>query len=279
MYERLPLDFIGVTDKFGYRNDPTSGTEKFHYGVDLGWHSYQGEPIYAIYDSEVIYEAYDVNLGNYIVLGYQKDNKTIIYRFLHLKDRAIVQKGRTVKRGEVVGYMGTTGDSTGVHLHFEYWICPANYTYYYGDRASYAVNPLNYCYLFMDQSVATDSASLITRIIGADLKQNRNQKVHQIEVVGYQLRCRTEASLNSSILGYIDYGIYDILATKDSDDYTWYQIASDKWIAGVTEDVILHLVTNDDTNQILDNYNSFTAPKTDYYYIYLKENETIYFPK
>ena len=113
MYEKLPLDYIGLTDNFGKRKDPISGEDAYHYAIDLGWHSYLGEPVYAIYDSKVVYEAYDDNLGNYIVFSYEKNNKTIIYRFLHLKDRALTKKGTIVKRGQKIGYMGTTGYSTG----------------------------------------------------------------------------------------------------------------------------------------------------------------------
>ena len=62
MYERLPLDFIGVTDKFGQRVDPITKVTSYHYGVDLGWHKYQGEKVYAIYDSTLVEEGYDKNI-------------------------------------------------------------------------------------------------------------------------------------------------------------------------------------------------------------------------
>lgn len=294
MYEKLPLDFIGVTDNFGY-SKLENGTQKFHYGVDLGWHNYQGEPIYAIYDSEVVYESYDVNLGNYIVLKYDKKNNTIIYRYLHLNKRTTLKKGEKVKRGQIVGYMGTTGDSTGVHLHFEYWICPKNYNYYYGDRADYAVNPLDYCYLFDDQDVSNNTVDLIQRVVGSSLNKNLDSTKDQIEVTGDKLRCRKNYGLDSQVLGYIDYGIYNILDKKEKDGYTWYKLDENKWIAGVLDSVNVYLVKEnaiDEDNNIdkpslspnknpinINEYNSFTALKNDYYYIYLKENETVYFPK
>ncbi len=278
MYERLPLDYIGITDGFGYRTGPTTGTQQFHYAIDLGWHSYQGEPVYAIYDSTVIYESYDVNLGNYIVLGYTKGDNTIIYRFLHLRDRTTLNTGDKVARGQVVGYMGTTGDSTGVHLHFEYWICPLNYNYYYGDRATYAVNPLDYCYLFDDQTVNANSVSQVIKVVSKNIKKDLDNTIDQIQVVGNQLRCRKEPNLNGEVFGYIDYGIYNIIDTQDNDGYTWYKIDQDKWIAGVEGDVNVFIKTPEIAVD-LNNYNSFVSTKDDYYYIYLKENETIYFPK
>ena len=90
MYERLPLDFIGVTDNFGARVDPITKVSSYHYGVDLGWHKYQGEKVYAIYDSTLVEEGYDKNLGNYTVFKYDIKNNTIIYRFLHLKNRTSI---------------------------------------------------------------------------------------------------------------------------------------------------------------------------------------------
>lgn len=72
MYERLPLDFIGVTDNFGARVDPITKVTSYHYGVDLGWNKYEGEKVYAIYDSTLVEEGYDKNLGNYTVFKYDK---------------------------------------------------------------------------------------------------------------------------------------------------------------------------------------------------------------
>lgn len=297
MYERLPLDFIGLTDKFGTRNDPITGVSTFHYGIDMGWHSYQGEPVYAIYDSTVALEGYDDTLGNYIVFTYQKNNKTIIYRYFHLKNRAIVKKGDKVTRKQIVGYMGTTGYSNGTHLHFEYWICPLNYTYNTSDRTKYAVNPLNYCYLFDDQTVSSSSNSYVIRVVGSNIKLVRDIGKNQIEVIGTNLRCRETPSLNGNIQGYIDYGIYNILTTKEQDNYTWYQIDNNKWIAGVKGDVKVYNSSANGMdslknkiseleleivalkNNCLKDYCSFKALNSGRYYISLKEGETIYFPK
>ena len=49
MYERLPLDFIGVTEKFGQRKNPKTGVISYHYAIDLGWYKYQGEPVLGVY--------------------------------------------------------------------------------------------------------------------------------------------------------------------------------------------------------------------------------------
>ena len=180
MYERLPLDFIGVTDKFGARIDPITKVSSYHYGVDLGWNKYQGEKVYAIYDSTLVEEGYDKNWGNYTVFKYDKKNNTIIYRFLHLKNRTTIKVGEKVKQKAIVGYMGSTGYSTGTHLHFEYWICPKGYNYKFSDRGKYAVDPLKHCYLFYDQA-SGESANLLTKVLGTDKRKEKDSNKNQIK--------------------------------------------------------------------------------------------------
>lgn len=316
MYSKLPLKFIGITENFGMRKDPISGVSSYHYGTDFGWNKYQGEPVYAANTGKIVYEGYDSNLGNYVVLKYTNGNNTIINRYLHLKNRALVRVNQNVKRGQILGYMGATGYVTGVHLHFEYWICPKNYTYKYSDRPKYAKNPLNYCYLFEDQEVSKSSSSIVKRVVGTPVV--RNSKRSQIRVIGKGLNCRTLPSLSGKILGYIDLGYYNVLDTKVSNGYTWYKVATNKWVAYVKDSVTRYLVSSSvasnqnqnnnqstqtdskpiietpekDTNNTgssvndvdknqeitIDDLNSFESPKDDYYYIYLKKGEKIYYP-
>lgn len=260
MYERLPLDFIGITGPFG----------NGHYGIDLGWDKYQGEPVYAVYDSEVVYEGYDNNLGNYVVLKYDIDNSTIINRFLHLKERTTLKIGDKVKQKQVIGYMGTTGDSTGTHLHFEYWICPKGYNYSYLDREKYAKNPIDYCYLFDDQS-AGKSYDLLRKVRGFSEKIDKTKD--QAQVINKYLHIRTDPSLTATILGFVNLGYYNIIDTKVNDGYTWYKILNDKWIAN-TEDVIYHKKEEEK-----DKYKEFICPKDGIYYIRLKKGEKVFYPK
>lgn len=182
MYERLPLDFIGITEYFGNRVDPITNVSSYHYAVDFGWNKYQGEPIYAVADATVVLESFDNNLGNYIVLMHNTNNNKIITRYLHMKNRSTLKKGVKVKKGEVIGYMGSTGYSTGTHLHFEYWICPKDYTYNYNDRSKYAVNPLKYCYLFEDQQASTKSLPELKKVVGKPISKDETKD--QIKVVG-----------------------------------------------------------------------------------------------
>lgn len=273
MYERLPLDFIGVTEKFGQRIDPITKVTSYHYGVDLGWYKYQGEKVYAIYDSTLIEEGYDKNLGNYTVFKYDKENNTIIYRFLHLKNRTTIKVGEKIKQKTVVGYMGSTGYSTGTHLHFEYWICPKNYNYRFSDRGKYAVDPLKHCYLFDDQT-SIESINLLTKVLGTSKKKEKDNTKNQIKVVGKFLRARENAGLDKQILGYIDYGIYDYIGKIEKDNYTWYNLGF-CFIAGTKEDTINY----EKEDNCFNNYKQFIAPQDGLFYIRLKKDEKIYYPK
>jgi len=305
MYSKLPLKFIGITDQYGLRKDPITNVSTYHYGVDFGWNKYQGEPVYASNNGQIVYEGYDINLGNYVVLKYNEGNNTIINRYLHLKNRALVKTNQKVSRGDILGYMGKTGYVTGTHLHFEYWICPKNYSYKYQDRTKYAKNPLDYCYLFEDQEISKNSESLIKKVVGKPVKRNKNKK--QVEVIGKELNCRSTPSLKGKILGYIDFGIYNVLESKQEDGYTWYKIEKNRWIANVKDTVKIYQIEktqeikqekpkeiektqeikpeepkeNKDTSnkEELNNLLVFTSEKNDYYYIYLEKGEKIYYPK
>ena len=299
MYERLPLDFIGITEDFGLRRDPITGVSNYHYAVDFGWHNYQGEPIYAVMDSYVVLESYDDNLGNYIVLRYDKGDSRIINRFLHMKARSTLRNGDFVKRGSIIGYMGSTGYSTGTHLHFEYWICPKGYNYNYNDRSKYAVDPLKYCYLFSNQTASKDSIAKLLKVVGNPTKEDKNKR--QVLVVNSGLNCRNNPSLSASILGYIDFGYYNILDEVDKDNYTWFKVGDNMWIANVSSDVVVKnncddilkenenlklqvenqkKVINDLLNEKgFKNMESFKSLKKDYYYILLDKDEVIYYPK
>lgn len=313
MYPRLPLKFIGITDVFGMRKHPITGVSTFHYGLDLGWNRYQGEPVYASYDATVVDEGYNSSLGNYVVLKYKIQNKTIINRYLHLKNRAIVKKGSKVNQNEIIGYMGKTGSAVGVHLHFEYWICPDNYSYRSSDYVKYAVDPLKHCYLYEGQEVSSSSISNVKKVVGVPIK--KNSKKSQIRVVLKYVNCRSTPSLDGKILGYINLGYYNVLDSRKKDGYTWYKVGNNRWVAYLknavvryfvlqnennvvdnsdAQDNVSDVIDNDNSSEIEDNINNencgdkinvlddfmkFEAVKDDYYYIYLKKGEAIYYPK
>ena len=89
---------------------------KSHDGIDIAGISY-GANIYAIYDGEVVTSSYTSTNGNYIII---RDTKGIYSIYAHLSKRN-VNNGDKVTKGEIIGQAGSTGNSTGVHLHFSVW--------------------------------------------------------------------------------------------------------------------------------------------------------------
>lgn len=108
-----------ITSKFGYRFDPFgSGDRKFHSGIDLG--SPSGTDIVASADGVVYQTGYQENgLGNYVYIKHEVDGSTIYTAYGHmLDDSIVVKKDAEVTKGQKIGEVGSTGASTGAHLHF-----------------------------------------------------------------------------------------------------------------------------------------------------------------
>jgi murein DD-endopeptidase MepM/ murein hydrolase activator NlpD len=102
-----------MTSGFGYRTDPFTGHSTFHAGVDISGEI--GDPVFAAADGTVLEADFDSGKGNYVLIGHLNGLKTY---YMHLK-RTEAKKGESVVRGEKIGYLGSTGRSTGPHLHFE----------------------------------------------------------------------------------------------------------------------------------------------------------------
>ena len=106
-----------ISSPFGYRINPVSGRAQNHGGIDIPANG--GTPILAAKSGQVItsvkgsgaYWSY----GNYVVIDHGNGNSTL---YAHMSSRA-VSEGQMVKQGQVIGYVGTTGNSTGNHLHLE----------------------------------------------------------------------------------------------------------------------------------------------------------------
>lgn len=234
-YNRLPLKKLGIT-----------GTWEEHInrgsrGQDFGWFDYQGEPIYAMNDGIVMDIGKNSSAGNYIWIKHEFANNDMWSRYLHIKDGGVkVKVGQKVTRGQEVAIMGNTGESTGTHLHFETWVVPKGWKFNFNDRAKYSEPSTDNAFAFDDQYIGTSSNNkVITRVIGTSKQVKRDTAKNQIEVVGEFLRARTGAGTNQTILGYIDFGIYDYIETKTANNYTWYNLGF-CWIAGTKEDTKIY---------------------------------------
>ena len=108
-----PLKNYTITSSFGNRVHPVLGYERFHEGVDMS--AYTNTPIYAARSGKVTRAAYQDGGAGYYVNINHGDGFSSIY--MHMT-RYIVSSGQYVEQGQVIGYVGSTGLSTGPHLHF-----------------------------------------------------------------------------------------------------------------------------------------------------------------
>lgn len=116
-YWPLPSNRVTVTSFFGPRSDPFTGKKSNHSGTDIS--APTGTEVYAAHGGVVLTSEYgsgaNWSYGNFIVIS-RGDGTTTLYA--HMSKRA-VKAGDTVSQGQLIGYVGTTGRSTGPHLHFE----------------------------------------------------------------------------------------------------------------------------------------------------------------
>ena len=118
--------YTRISDDYGYRIHPTLGTKQFHNGVDMAAPS--GSPILAAYDGEVIAASYSPTMGNYLMIDHGDGLVTV---YMHASSLS-ASVGQMVVKGEQIGCVGSTGRSTGPHLHFSVrlngsYVSPWNY--------------------------------------------------------------------------------------------------------------------------------------------------------
>lgn len=118
--------YTRISDDYGARIHPILKTQQFHNGVDMAAPS--GSPILAAYDGEVVAAAYNGSMGNYVMIDHGDGLYTI---YMHAS-ALYVSKGQSVARGEKIAAVGSTGRSTGPHLHFSVrlngsYVSPWNY--------------------------------------------------------------------------------------------------------------------------------------------------------
>lgn len=120
----IPREVFPVRGPFSY------GSDGSRFGAGRPGHIHQGQDmsaqcgtrLVAIKKARVSYNAYDDGAGNYVVLSNKGDNTSFVY--MHMIRPGKPKVGEIVQAGEPIGRVGTTGASSGCHLHFEYWIGP-----------------------------------------------------------------------------------------------------------------------------------------------------------
>jgi len=105
-----------VTSPFGWRVHPISGEWQFHTGIDIAENYGTGIPV--LFDGQVAFAAAYGGYGNTVIIRHEKEMVTL---YGHC-DQIYVTPGQRVRAGEIIAAVGTTGMSTGPHLHLELWM-------------------------------------------------------------------------------------------------------------------------------------------------------------
>jgi murein DD-endopeptidase MepM/ murein hydrolase activator NlpD len=121
-----PVRGARLTSPFGWRYDPISGARRHHAAIDLA--APQGTPVRAAMEGRVSALGFNATYGNFVIISHP-GNYQSMYAHLH---NVSVRRGDQVRQGAQIGTVGSTGYSTGPHLHFAIY------------RSGRAVNPLDF---------------------------------------------------------------------------------------------------------------------------------------
>lgn len=108
--------YYKLSSKYGYRWHPVYGTWRLHTGIDISSSGIYGAKIVAADDGVVSLSGWNGGYGNCVVIKHNNGYSTL---YAHMKSASPLRKGQSVRKGDTVGYVGSTGTSTGPHLHFE----------------------------------------------------------------------------------------------------------------------------------------------------------------
>ena len=220
-----------------------------HYGIDVVGEGYTLAWETAHSDGVVVATRNDCNwfeagsYGNYVKIKHDNGYYTL---YGHIAYGTVkVNVGDRVSRGQVIGYLGNTGESYGAHLHWEV-----------RDKDDVKIDPTPYLDADLPKEV--------------ELPQpvERNEEVNQVEVIEPQLNVRLDHNTSAQSIGFCPLGIYNVISIYQGDDYVWFEIEEGKWIAN---DGTWCEYLPADKNEIVltrDKYNELCEKL----WLYLKEN-------
>lgn len=222
-----------------------------HYGIDMAYQSkhYDGiRYIYAIADGVVSgvqhsngTTANAIQIKHYDLI----EGKTVITRFYHLASIADgIKKGKEVKKGDIIGVEGKTGNATGSHLHFEFWVCPNGYKFNYKEIAKYAVDPLEYLYLHDGQVCVYDPKEKVKKV--PVFNETPLPDISVFECLrSNALNYRTSPEINkNNLVGLLPEGEYQAISTCENENFTWvkFKFEENNYWATVYDDLSLLLI-------------------------------------
>lgn len=146
-----------VTSGFGWRVDPFTGGQRFHGGIDIA--AATGTPVYATQAGVVMFSGFYGGYGNIVVLNHGNS----LYTLYGHNARLLVQAGQPIYRGQVISLVGSTGRSTGPHLHFE-----VHYNQQYA-------NPLLYLSYVQQKSPLASRITNVTTVANNSASQDADE--------------------------------------------------------------------------------------------------------
>lgn len=187
-----PTSSKRITSPYGWRIHPISGERKFHKGIDIGRIS-NSDPVWSADNGNVVYSGYNSSYGNVVLINSTCTtlNNLLQTRYAHLASRAVEEQ--YVKRSQKIGVMGTTGPSTGIHLHYETRDINTLATVWGGAT----MNPeLVHSGLIADRSTARSIESGIPSLCNGELGLIKDDRFYSVE---YLLRAENDKLYNNGI--------------------------------------------------------------------------------
>ena len=284
----LKSGFCEQTQGFGGSNN--------HRGLDLVGKGYTLDDIVSYADGNVLMsvtgygngqgEGVNWRYGNFVKI--QHDDGTVCL-YAHMEYTS-VRVGQRVSKGQVIGRMGNSGNSSGGHLHWEFWM---KNDYYFN------VDPTPYL------------APKEPIVLPTPVERDKNKRQFQVD---YNDNLRVRKTPNGEILGILNQGIYDFISTETNGGYEWVKLKDGMYSAITDMSRILEVEEIEESRPVEDGrdhsnvdgkeditdeiemlnkriveledklslfekqeqeYKYFVAPKEDIYYIRLKKNETL----
>lgn len=235
-YPRLPEDLVCVTTYFTDEEEYQKEFGTHHYAMDMAYtNRWKGgvKYIYAAADGVIKWRqnatqtaANALRIEHYGLI----DGKTVHTRYFHMESIAEgMTVGKEVKKGDILGVEGKTGNATGPHLHFEFLICPTDYKFKSADVPKYAADPLLYCYLYPDQNIGHDPKNEVRALPETEYMKTELQKGTIFRVLrDRSLYYRSAPEIkNETRVGFLPAGDYEAHYTVENDGYSWVNITKD----------------------------------------------------
>ena len=232
----VPLaDAAGITQEF------KAGS---HYGIDIGWSSKANDPycpVLAWQDGTVVDCGYGGQVGNFLVVEHDYGSEGHRWTgYIHLKDKPNLKVGSKVYFGKQMGNArrGNTGASKGIHLHLYLTKIVSKITKYtWGTMKANSIDPKPYLY-YSKQYNTEYISSAWTKPLPDPIVQPVDRDILKDQLIVHvdNLRVRKSPSLKGDVIGRLQKDkYYNYFGSTQADDYTWYKLAENQWVAKIDE--------------------------------------------